>query len=327
MTRPPAPVEWARRIALSHGRRDGTRIVIDVSQSELARREGVSTGTVGYYLDRLGDLVVSRRPIVLDADALGVGEPPAARPDTTALAAVLHAVAAVQAAQAAQAQLTAALTHLVVANEFANVREIPRELANDVANLRETEETDSQIENYFSHSLAREPREKVRELRGDVREVANDDRSAEIDELVAPLVRICERRHLVGLTNRTRLHEALLPYQADQIRHAVDLLTRQIDAGISIHSPIGLLVRIAQQGDMTYFAREPGPAITGQDEAEEPGVLDAAWPEELTDELDREIDLDLQRLPATVSARLLADTGAIDRLRTATYQTRTAAPP
>jgi hypothetical protein len=54
---------------------------------------------------------VSRRPIVLDAEALGVDEPPAARPDTTTLAAVLDAVTAVQ---AAQAQLTATLAGLIV---------------------------------------------------------------------------------------------------------------------------------------------------------------------------------------------------------------------
>jgi hypothetical protein len=319
MTRPPAPLEWARRIALSHGHRDGTRITIGLSQSELARCEGVSTGTVAYYLDRLGPLVVSRRPIVLDADALGVDEPPAARPDTTPLAAVLHAVAAVQ---AAQAQLTAALAGLVVANDFAKVREIPREVANGFANLRETEQTDSQMENYLSDSLTRESREQRRELREEVREPANDARDAEIDGLVAPLVRICERRHLVGITNRTRLHNALLPYRADQIRHAVALLTSQIDAGIPIHSPIGLLVRIAQQGDTTYFATNPSRVGRGPDETMEPVVSDGSWPDELTEDLDREIDLDLGRLPTGVRARLLADTDGLQRLRNATYQAR-----
>jgi transcriptional regulator with XRE-family HTH domain len=164
MNRPPAPLEWARRIVLSYGRRDGMRITIGLSQSELARREGVSTGTVAYYLDRLGRLVVSRRPIVLDAEALGVDEPPAARPDTTTLTAVLHAVAALQ---AAHAQLTAALAGLVVANDFADIREFPRELANGFANLRETEQTDSQIENYLTDSLTRErpPRHRDRRAR------------------------------------------------------------------------------------------------------------------------------------------------------------------
>jgi hypothetical protein len=319
MTRPPAPLEWARRIALSHGHRDGTRITIDLSQSELARRESVSTGTVAYYLDRLGHLILSRRPIVLDAEALGVDEPPAAHPDTTTLAAVLHAVAALQ---AAHAQLTDALAGLVAANDFANIREIPRELANGFANLRETEQTDSQIENYLSDSLTREPREQRRELREEVREPANDDRHLEIDELIAPLVRICERRRLVGITNRTRLHAALLPYDSDQIRHAVELLTSQIDAGIPIHSPIGLLVRIAQQGDTTYFPNDSSLRLTDRHDAEEASVDEVTWPEECTEDLDREIGLDLGRLPTSVRARLLADTDGLHRLRSATYQAR-----
>jgi hypothetical protein len=324
VNRPPAPLEWARRIALSHGHRDGTRITIALSQSELARREGVSTGTVAYYLDRLGDLILSRRPIVLDADALGVDEPPAARPDTTTLTAVLHAVAALQ---AAHAQLTAAMAGLIVANDLANIRENPRELANGFANLRETEQTDSQTENYLTDSLTREPREQPREPREEVRVLANHDRDAEIDGLVAPLVRICERRRLVGITNRTRLHDALLPYDSDQIRHAVDLLTSQIDAGIPIRSPIGLLVRIAQQGDTTYFAKNPTRTVTDHDDAAEPEAVEVTWPEELTADLDRKIDLDLQRLPVTVRARLLADTDSLHRLRATTYQTGAAVPP
>jgi hypothetical protein len=61
---------------------------------------------------------------------------------------------------------------------------------------------------------------------------------------------------------------------------------------------------------------------TSRDDAEEPEVLEQAWPDELVEDLDRELHADLQHLPATVRARLLADNGTVSRLRGATYQAR-----
>ncbi|HEV2809448.1 MAG TPA: hypothetical protein VGV93_03500, partial [Acidimicrobiales bacterium] len=56
-----------------HGRRlDDIRTEIPLSQAELARQHDCSAGTVAYYLQRAGDIVISRRRqgLVVDRTAL-----------------------------------------------------------------------------------------------------------------------------------------------------------------------------------------------------------------------------------------------------------------
>jgi hypothetical protein len=125
----------------------------------------------------------------------------------------------------------------------------------------------------------------------------------DLDELVAPLVELCERLHLVGVTNRSRLRRALSSFEADQIRHAVRLIYTQVRAGVSFRSPVGLLVRLAEARDTTYFPLPQvigcQPLLAANDPAAEPH-------DDPIGDLDDETIAALHHLPASVRERLLA---------------------
>ena len=58
----PRAQEFAHLMIRNHGHRYPDRIVIPLSQRELARRYDLSPGTLGWYLNELGDQVITRRP-------------------------------------------------------------------------------------------------------------------------------------------------------------------------------------------------------------------------------------------------------------------------
>jgi hypothetical protein len=295
---------FVRRVVAEHGRPDGTHAVVELSQSELARRCDVSTGTVGYYLRALGPAVLSRRPLVIDLTLLDArADPSPTEISDDPLVVVLAAVAAVQ---VANAQLVTALAHLLARDDGSRVREETREefasSRTSSRHQRSSRESVSQQEFENTDSLTREPREEVRELREPVRVIANDDE--DLDELVAPLVELCERLHLVGVTNRSRLRRALSQFEADQIRHAVRLVCTQVRAGVPIRSPVGLLVRLAEAGDITYF---PSPHVSDrQPSVESPDDTAAEPAHDPVVEMDVETVAALRHLPASVRERLLA---------------------
>jgi len=101
----------------------------------------------------------------------------------------------------------------------------------------------------------------------------------DLTQLLAPLVEVCRRTGLVGVTDTSGLHRALAPYQAWQIRNAVALICRLTKAGSIKSSPIGWLVAKARDGDLDYFpdaaaaTAPPPPAAT---RVEYDPVLEAA---------------------------------------------------
>lgn len=105
--------------------------------------------------------------------------------------------------------------------------------------------------------------------------------STEIGQLLAPLVEVCRRTGLVGVSDTPGLRRALAPFSAVQIRHAVALVCRLTRAGSIKTSPVGWLVAKARDADPDYFptaiTAPPPPAAsrTGDRSAPDP-ALEAA---------------------------------------------------
>jgi hypothetical protein len=312
---------------------------VDCSIRELARRVGLSSGTVGYHLRILGPAVLRRRPLTFDLGALGHEDScglPVGRGrggGRSAEDTVDDLLAAVTALQVAVAGLVELVTRLLVASASLNpierpasaddgrfVARAPRAIA---PRSRASSKSVPDDVPESSHSLTElAARSDARETRDDGRATVLDD--DELDELLAPLVALCDRLDLVGVTNRVRLRAALQPYGRDQVTHAVGLLTRQLQARAPIRSPVGLLVRLAEQRDLAYFpaiaspqrlaGEQPAPESTGSVEPDAPDLVLSA---DLAATIDAEITASFAPLPASVRERLLADSDAVHRLRLA----------
>jgi hypothetical protein len=148
--------------------------------------------------------------------------------------------------------------------------------------------------------------------------VLGDD---ELDELLAPLVALSDGLQLVGVTNRTRLHAALHGYTYGQVEQAIGMLTRQLRAGAPIRSPVGLLVRLAEQHDPTYFRS----AIASSTPTANPLPTPMACADDLVLTPEQrarahaEIAASFAPLPPAVREQLLADVDGLNRLRLAVF--------
>lgn len=141
----------------------------------------------------------------------------------------------------------------------------------------------------------------------------------EVISLVAPLQDTARRCGLVGLTDSRGLVEALSPYSQDQIRHAVRLTARLVEAG-SVRSPLGWLVNKARQGDPDYFPAKI-PTSTSRAAPASAGTEDPAW--EAAEARVSELELSphdpnsraaLARLDAVVAERASVAGGLSERL-------------
>ena len=72
-------------------------------------------------------------------------------------------------------------------------------------------------------------------------------------ELLTPLLETVDRFGLAPLTDRGALTRALRPYSDEQVLYAQSVILRQCRTQRNITSPIGLLVRHAQQRSPEYF--------------------------------------------------------------------------
>ena len=104
--------------------------------------------------------------------------------------------------------------------------------------------------------------------------------STEIGQLLAPLVEVCRRTGLVGVSDTPGLRRALAPFSAVQIRHAVALVCRLTKAGSINTSPVGWLVAKARDADPDYFptaiTAPPPPAASRTDDRSAPDPTLAA---------------------------------------------------
>ena len=112
------------------------------------------------------------------------------------------------------------------------------------------------------------PSSGARDARGDARSIARPDgpsserSTAATLALLGPLLGTVDRLGLAPLTDGEALARALRPYSDAQVLRAQSVLLRQCDNQRNVTSPIGLLVRRAQQGAPEYFelpAPEPEP--------------------------------------------------------------------
>jgi len=105
----------------------------------------------------------------------------------------------------------------------------------------------------------------------------------DIDELIGPLDALAGRCGLVGLLDRKGLHEALGPYRADAIRHALAQVYRKTEAG-GLHSPFGWLITAAHRGDPDLFrtVAPPGQRVKARS-SPRPEEIDVEAEEALAD--------------------------------------------
>lgn len=138
------------------------------------------------------------------------------------------------------------------------VGEPAREIARPLAGLPAVREIGRSLD---SLSLSSD----VRDARPPARPVARSDTpSAERStaatlKLLAPLLEAVDRFGLAPLTDGEALALALRPFRDEQVLHAQSVLLRQCNTQRNITSPIGLLVRHAQQQSPEYF-EVPTPA-------------------------------------------------------------------
>ena len=130
------------------------------------------------------------------------------------------------------------------------------------------------------------PSSGTRAARGGARPIARPDgpsserSTAATLALLGPLLGTVDRLGLAPLTDGEALARALRPYSDAQVLRAQSVLLRQCDTQRNVTSPIGLLVRRAQQGAPEYFelpAPEPvaetqppedrGPALGSEERA------------------------------------------------------------
>lgn len=150
----------------------------------------------------------------------------------------------------------------------------------------------------------------------------------QVDELTAPLVALADRCGLVGVTDRSGLHEALAPFTADGIRHAVSLVGRMTSAK-QTHSPVGWLIAAARRGDPALFnpaAPAHNGARAGPGTAPPPDLVDVNAEEALTaatpDELDR-IDAQIRSAPhnGPILQRIFSRPEALHAARLSAWRT------
>ncbi|MBW3615905.1 MAG: hypothetical protein KY439_11455 [Actinobacteria bacterium] len=278
-----------------HGRRlDDVRIEIPLSQAELARQHDCSAGTVAYYLQRAGDIVISRRRqgLVVDRTALESALHPGPLPRSAAHSRHLRVaptppsppppVPGLSADQVVTVVSTLAdcLTHVssqlgliadqllaAVASQPANPATAasakPR-ISADPATLADRVSLFSsgrKEENLPSFQANRTREIRDTEERSDRLPLASANEALPydlVDELVAPL-RALARQSGRPETLDNHGRDVLARLSEDQLRYGVAHVMREARADARIYKPLGLLVHRARETRAEFFS-EPAPS-------------------------------------------------------------------
>lgn len=301
--------EFAQTMIRQHGCRYPDRIVIPLSQREIARRLGISPGTLTWYLNALGDAVVARRPLLTfhpSVASASVAIEPA--PDLPAPSGVVEGLLSnlIDAVEATNELLRLTLVELVDARDVDLVGRAtgsrdcaagPRE---SVARSDQKERGEPLLPGL---SRSRDQLDPLARSRGASYTI--DD----LVELLAPLEAVVRRCRLVPVGDRSRLYRTLAPYSSEQVTNAVGRIVADIGRGVPVRSPYGLLIHKAELGDPDYF----DPVTPGHENAA-PSSLPV--PEDEPDELDRLADLALGEMdadPSRWSDELAELSGDVDR--------------
>ncbi len=299
------PIAFLADAVAHHGRRlDDIRIEIPLSQAELARQHECSAGTVAYYLQRAGDIVISRRRQGLVVDrtalesALGPGPlprsaaesrhlrvaptPPSPPPPVCGLSAdqvvtVVSTLAECLTHVASQLGLIADQLLAATASQPANPATVtspkqrisanPAMLADGVSLFSSgirKEDLPS-----FQANATRESRDT--EERSDQLPPAPTDDALPhhlVDELVAPLRTLARQS---GRPDALDDHGrgVLARLSEDQLRSGVAQVMREARADARVYKPVGLLVHRAREARSEFFTNPaPSPPVAA-DRSEE----------------------------------------------------------
>ena len=290
-----------------HGRRlDDVRIEIPLSQAELARQHDCSAGTVAYYLQRAGDIVISRRRqgLVVDRTALESAmhsgpllrsrggsrhlrvapTPPSSPPPVSGLSAdqvitVVSTLADCLTHVSSQLGLIADQLVAAVASQPANPATAawptPRISANPATLADGVSLFSSGIRKEdlpsFQANATRESRDT--EERSDQLPAVPADEPLPhhlVDELVAPL-RTLARQSGRPDTLDDHGRDLLARLSEDQLRSGVAQVMREARADARIYKPVGLLVHRAREPLPEFFTdRAPSPAAADRSEDAQP---------------------------------------------------------
>ena len=278
-----------------HGRRlDDIRIEIPLSQAELARQHECSAGTVAYYLQRAGDIVISRRRqgVVVDRTALESAlhpgplprsaahsrhlrvapTPPSPPPPVCGLSAdqvvtVVSTLAECLAHVASQLGLIADQLLAAAASQPAN----PATVASPKPRISANPATLADGVSLFSSGIRKEDlpsfqANRTRESR-DAEDRSDQLPSAPadevlahhlVDELVAPLRTLARQS---GRPDALDDHGrgVLARLSEDQLRSGVAQVMREARADVRVYKPLGLLVHRAREARSEFFT-DPAPS-------------------------------------------------------------------
>ena len=140
-------------------------------------------------------------------------------------------------------------------------RQNARETAHKLEELSLDRELERSLDAFSLPSTVRDARPSARSVARPEGSIGERDTDSTL-KLLAPLLETVDRLGLAPLTDREALARALGPYSDEQVLHAQSVVLRQCNTQRNITSPIGLLVRRAQQGSPEYFelpAPEPPP--------------------------------------------------------------------
>lgn len=127
-----------------------------------------------------------------------------------------------------------------------------RETARPSGNQNTDREIEKSLDSLSLSSIVRDARPPARSIARSSSSRAGRSTAATL-KLLAPLLETVDRFSLAPLTDGETLAQALRPYNDDQVLHAQSVLLRQCNTQRNITSPIGLLVRHAQQQSPEYF--------------------------------------------------------------------------
>lgn len=306
--------EFAQTMIRQHGCRYPDRIVIPLSQREIARRLGISPGTLTWYLNALGDAVVARRPLLTFHPSVAAAplltEP---APDLAAATGVVEGLLSdlIDAVEASNELLRLTLVELVDARDGDRVGRATG--SRDCASgPRESVARSDQKERDEPLLPGLSPSRNRLELLARSRDAAPS--MDDLAELLGPLDAVVRRCRLVPVGDRARLYRTLAPYSSEQITNAVGRIVADIGRGVPVRSPYGLLIHKAELGDCDYF--DPVTPVLGN-----AAPVSQAAPEDEPDELDRLAELALREMdaePSRWSDELAGLSGDVDRYIRAT---------
>ena len=275
---------------------DGDRYRLRLTQAALARHMGLSPGS-GTLSRRLRELsacgvVLSRRPLVFRLPLATrsathpvpstAGNSPALLAELTSLCAEAIRSRSDDVVLAALGCLEHALLGIALSAKPARDQrgfsssifstDFSTDCADDPANIRPIGQP---------CDVARPDVAAVRSGRcsvppGPLTGAVDDGRSVEVFRAIEPLVAICNRLGLPGVTNPRGLLHAVAAVGIDDLHCGARLIAQQLQANVPLRSPVGVLVALARRGELCGVAalerravsaphpRETGPQHAGK---------------------------------------------------------------